>query len=187
MIDDFEFTALLAGARVGDDAAIESLFRALNPRLMRFLRASEPRAADDVAGEVWMAVARGLAQFEGDAAGFRSWVFSIARRRIADHRRRGARRNTVPVDTATLEGVNADDDPEGETIEQLSGQEAAELIMATLSADQAEVILLRVLADLDVDDVAGIMGRSANWVRVTQHRGLRRLADRLGSKIDVIL
>jgi DNA-directed RNA polymerase specialized sigma24 family protein len=45
---------------------------------------------------------------------------------------------------------------------------------------------LRVLADLGVDEVAAIMGRTANWVRVTQHRALRRLASRLGPKLDVM-
>ena len=55
-----------------------------------------------------------------------------------------------------------------------------------LSGDQAEVLLLRVLADLDVDQVAAIMQRSPNWVRVTQHRAVRTLAKRLGPKIVVM-
>jgi RNA polymerase sigma-70 factor, ECF subfamily len=59
------------------------------------------------------------------------------------------------------------------------------LMFELLPRDQAEVVLLRVLGDLDADQVAEIMGRSANWVRVTQHRALRRLADRLGPKVGV--
>jgi RNA polymerase sigma-70 factor (ECF subfamily) len=133
-----------------------------------------------------MAVATGLNRFEGEAAAFRAWVFSIARRRIADHRRRGLRRNTQPVANENLERTPAVDDPEGQVVGQLSAQQAAELVVATLPADHAEVILLRVLADLTVDEVAEVMGRTANWVRVTQHRALRRLANRLGPKLDVM-
>jgi RNA polymerase sigma-70 factor (ECF subfamily) len=186
MIKEHDFAALLVAARAGDDTAVALLFRDLHPRLVRFLRAREPAAADDLAGEVWMAVAVGLSRFEGDAAGFRAWVFSIARRRIADHRRRGLRRDTFPVDNETFEQTPGVDDPEHQVVGQLSAQQAAQLVVATLPADQAEVILLRVLADLDVAEVAEVMGKTANWVRVTQHRALRRLANRLGPKMDVM-
>lgn len=42
--------------------------------------------------------------------------------------------------------------------------------------DQAEVVLLRVVAGLSVEQVAKILGKSAGSVRVAQHRALRRLA-----------
>jgi len=62
----------------------------------------------------------------------------------------------------------------------MTGQAAIDLIARTLPADQAEVLTLRILGDLDVAHVAELMGRDANWVRVTQHRALRRLATALG-------
>lgn len=186
MVDDGEFPAVLAAARIGDERAMALLFRGLHPKVIRFLRSQESRAAEDLAGEVWMAVARGLRSFEGDAAAFRAWVFTIARRRVADHRRRGMRHDTQPVDVVTFERLPATDDTGRQAVDALSGQDAAALVTATLPPDQAEVVLLRVLADLSVDEVAAIVGQSANWVRVTQHRALKRLADRLGPRIDVI-
>jgi RNA polymerase sigma-70 factor, ECF subfamily len=179
------FAAVLAAARRGDDAAMAVLFRSVHPRLLRFVRAQESRWADDLVGEIWMAVAKGLANFTGDEAAFRAWVFSIARRRIADHRRKGMRRNTNPHDPASFQEVVAPDRTEDIALGQLSGQRAADLIVATLPPEHAEVILLRVLADLDADEVAAMMGKSANWVRVTQHRALKRLAERIGTKLDV--
>ena len=65
----------------------------------------------------------------------------------------------------------------------IAGQSAADLVAAPLPPDQAELVLLRVLGDLSVDDVAQILGRSPNWVRVNQHRAVKRLGDRLGSKV----
>ena len=47
---------------------------------------------DDLVSEVFLAVFRGIASFSGDEAGFRSWVFVIAHRRLQDSRRRRARR-----------------------------------------------------------------------------------------------
>lgn len=158
---------------------MSALYRDLHPRLARYVRASEPRAADDLLGEVWLAIARGLNGFAGDERSFRAWAFSIARRRIADHRRRGIRRNTHPADPVTFVEAPAPDDAEASALSRLSGQDAADLVTSLLPADQAEVVLLRVLADLDVDEVAEMLGRTSNWVRVTQHRALRRLAERV--------
>ncbi len=180
------FDDVIADAGRGDQRAIESLFRELQPPLLRFLRAQESRAADDLAAEVWLAVARGIARFDGDWADFRAWVFAIARKRLADHRRTAVRRRTDIVEADVFESRPSVDAPEQETLDRLSGQQAATLITSVLSGEQAEVLLLRVLGDLDVERVAAIMQRSPNWVRVTQHRAVRNLAKRLGPKVVVI-
>jgi RNA polymerase sigma-70 factor (ECF subfamily) len=174
-IDD----AVIAAARVGDAAAVERIYRALQPLVLRFLRGVEPRHADDLAGEVWIAVARGLADFDGPPEAFRAWVFSIARRRLADLRRTAARRRTDPVEPSTMSGRVATGATPEEALEASEGQAAVDRIVALLPAEHAEVVLLRVLADLDAESVARIMGRSAGWVRVTQHRALARLAEAL--------
>lgn len=187
-LDSDSFAAVLAAARSGEAWAAETLFVDLQPRLLRFLRSSEPRAADDLAGEVWLAMARGLATFEGDVAGFRAWVFSIARRRLADHRRTAVRRATDPVDHEFFRdrsgGDVGDEDGMAVVTDRLSAQEAVDLIVATLPADQSEVLVLRIVADLDVAHVAELMGRTSNWVRVTQHRALRRLAEAMDAGSD---
>jgi RNA polymerase sigma-70 factor (ECF subfamily) len=184
--DPSRFDEVIARVRSGDPHAVEELFRELQPRLLRFLRSQESRAADDLAAEVWLAVASGVSRFEGGWSDFRAWVFAIARRRLADNRRTAVRRRTDVVDVETFEHRQADDMPENEALDKMSGQQAAELIASVLKGEQAEVLLLRVLADLDVDRVAAIMQRSPNWVRVTQHRAVRTLAKRLGPKIVVM-
>jgi DNA-directed RNA polymerase specialized sigma24 family protein len=82
-----EFDAVLAGAQAGAEWAVTLLYRDLNPRLLGYLTAREPRAADDLAAEVWLAVAQQLSGFEGTEDAFCAWLFSIARRRLADFRR----------------------------------------------------------------------------------------------------
>ena len=187
MVEGGDFASVVAGARSGEEWAVTALFRDLQPRLLRYLRAQESRVADDLAAEVWLAVAQGIGAFSGDEKGFRAWVFTIARRRVIEHRRKGARRRTEVAPAETFAEMAAVAPlPDRQVIEALSGQEAAALIASLLGEDQAEVVLLRVLGDLDVDQVAEITGKTPNWVRVTQHRALRKLADRLGPRIDVM-
>ncbi len=175
-MDDLTFGGVMVAAKAGDQRAAELLFLELHPQLVRFLRVSEPRMADDLAGEVWLAVARGLRAFDGDLAGFRAWVFSIARRRVADHRRTAMRRATDPVDEDFFRDRPVADDTAGQSLAHLSAQVALDLIARSLPVDQAEVLTLRIVADLDVAHVATVMGHTSNWVRVTQHRALRHLA-----------
>jgi RNA polymerase sigma-70 factor (ECF subfamily) len=184
--DPSRFDEVIARAGAGDPDAVEELFRELQPRLLRFLRSQESRAADDLAADVWLAVAGGIGRFEGDWPDFRAWIFAIARRRLADHRRTAMRRRTDTVDVGAFQNHVANDRTENEALDKISGGRAAAMITALLSADQAEVLLLRVLADLDVDQVAYIVQRTPNWVRVTQHRAMRNLAKRLGPKIVVM-
>lgn len=177
-IDESSFPRVLEAVRAGEAWAAELLYRDMHPRVLRFLRSTEPRSADDLAGEVWLAMARGLATFEGDLTSFRAWVFSIARRRLADLRRTAVRRRTDPVDPTDHLVASLHDDVEVDTtvVDRMGAQEAVDLISRLLPTDQAEVLLLRVLGGLDVSHVAEIMDRTPNWVRVTQHRALRRLA-----------
>ena len=185
-IDETSFADVLAAAQRGDERAAQSLFVQLQPRLLRFLKAHEPRAADDIAAEVWLAVATRITQFEGTWADFRAWFFTIARRRLADHRRTAVRRRTDVVEAEVFELRPGRDNPEQAALDSLSGQDAARLITSSLSGDQAEVLLLRLLGDLDVDQVAGVMQRTPNWVRVTQHRAIRNLARLIDGEIVVI-
>jgi RNA polymerase sigma-70 factor (ECF subfamily) len=173
---------VLARARTGDQGAAAILFTDLQPRLLRFLRSAEPRVADDLASEVWLAMAQGLGRFEGDLTNFRSWVFTIARRRLADHRRTAIRRGTDPVDPHEYFGDRADSeggDASTSVIDRMSAQDAVNLISSSLPPEQAEVLLLRVIGELDVAHVAEVLDRTPNWVRVTQHRALRRLAQKM--------
>ena len=184
-LDDASFPMVLAAARRGEDWAAEVLFTDLQPRVLRFLRSAEPRAADDLAGEVWLAMAQGIGRFDGDLTGFRAWVFTIARRRLADHRRTAVRRATDPVvgEWFAARPAGSSDDPVELALDGLSAQASIDLIVSMLPPDQAEVLLLRIVADLDVARVAEVLDRTPNWVRVTQHRALRRLAGRFPPRV----
>ena len=69
-------------------------------------------------------------------------------------------------------------DPADDAIEALSTNAALALI-ATLPAEQAEAVLLRVVVGLDTNEAAAVLGKRPGTVRVAAHRGLRRLAGQL--------
>ncbi|HWS46447.1 MAG TPA: sigma-70 family RNA polymerase sigma factor [Acidimicrobiia bacterium] len=164
----------LADACRGDDAAVGVVYRALHPQLLRYLRHHVGPMAEDVASEVWLAIARRLPDFSGSIDEFRALLFTIARRRVVDHHRRQARQartDALTGDHAAREDVGIED----AAVERLTAQGAIELLVRHLPPDQAEIVLLRVLAELDVWQVAEIVGKSKGAVRVAQHRALRRL------------
>jgi RNA polymerase sigma-70 factor (ECF subfamily) len=174
-----ELLALRAAQR-GEAAGLTTLFRTHQPRLLRYLRAREPRLADDLASDTWLAVAQRLPTFEGGTSDFGAWLFTIARLRMMDARRTASRRRTDPVaDIDEHSGAST----EQIALQKLSAQDAVNLINGALTEDQAEVILLRTLGDLSVDQVADLLGHDAGWVRVTQHRATKRLADRYSERL----
>ena len=177
-IDDF--AEVLEAAQAGQEWAVGILFDALQPPLLRFLRWHEPSVADDVAGETWLAVAQRIAAFEGDEGQFHAWVFTIARRRLADHRRKASRRRTAPVQSRTLETVAAPEDIAEVVVEKLSAEQAIARLTEALPPDQAEILVLRVVGGLSVEETARVVGKRPGTVRVIQHRAIRRLARELG-------
>lgn len=170
------FQGTLRAARAGDESALAELYRRLHPRVLRFLLARAPPDAEDFAHELWIGVASGLERFRGDEPAFRAWVFTIARRRLADAARRASRRPTVPVSTERLDALGEVGDVEQEAIRALETREALARISA-LPPAQAEVLLLRVLGGLDVDQVASVMRKRVGTIRVLQHRALAKLAE----------
>ena len=174
-----EFPAVLQAAVRGDEEAFGRLWHDLQPRLLRYFIVAVPAAAEDLASETWLGVVRGLDGFQGGELAFRAWVFTIARHKVLG-RRRAAHQATEAQSPNGLFERAAPDDPAADAFEGFSTR-AALAEVAALPADQAEAIVLRVVAGLGIDQVAGIMGKPPGMVRVLTHRGLRQLAERLGA------
>jgi RNA polymerase sigma-70 factor (ECF subfamily) len=176
MVDFGQLDVVFASARSGDQQAISVLFRALNPSLTHYVRRHALATADDLVSETWMAAAEAFPGFDGDVEGFRAWLFTVARRRIADHYRRSARRPQLVVLSDEHERA-APHDTAQSALDALSTDAAIDAMIRSLPPDQAEVVFLRVVGGLSVEHVAEVMGRSCGSVRVLQHRALKRLAN----------
>lgn len=183
-----DLSAALRAASLGDEEAFVAVWRAYQPRLLRFLGAlvSTDDVAD-IASVVWTEIVRRFDTFDGDEADFRSWLFTLARRRAIDHHRRRDRR-PEELRAVVGDGPAPGGTPEPESI--LDDEESTETIIAligTLPRSEAEVVLLRVVADLDVPTTAGIVGKRPGTVRVLSHRGIERLRSALVGRRPVPL
>jgi RNA polymerase sigma-70 factor, ECF subfamily len=168
-----DLDAVVAAACAGDEMAFVGLFREVQPGLLRYLRALCGGDAEDIAAETWLHVVRGLARFSGGAQGFRGWVFTIARARMVDARRASGRRPETLTDALP---DRASDRDVLRDVEEIISTEAAMALLRELPEAQAQVLMLRVVAGLDVTRTAEVLGRTPNHVRVLAHRGLRALA-----------
>lgn len=165
------FDEILRAAQGGDGSAFEELFARVARPLVVFAHARGAEDPEGLANEVLLRAFRGIARFSGTEAQFRAWVFAIARNALADERRRQRRR---PETTATPPSEMADHAAPDDPVPLVVDERVRELL-AHLSPDQRDVLLLRVVADLSVADTAAAMGRSEGAVRLLQHRALTRL------------
>ena len=171
------FAAVLEGARSGEPWALEKIYRDLAPGVLGYLRGQRAAEPEDLASETFVGVVRGLRSFRGDERGFRSWAFSIAHRRLLDERRRLARRREEAVEPSVLAGMLASSagDAEAEALDRIREGWAVRAL-GVLTEDQRSVVLLRILADLSVGEVAGILGKRPGAVKTLQRRALASLA-----------
>jgi RNA polymerase sigma-70 factor (ECF subfamily) len=169
-----DFDPTLRAARARGEWAWAQIYRDLAPALLGYLRARRAADPEDVAGETFLQVVRDIDGFEGGERAFRTWVFTIARHRLLDQVRYRARRPVAPAPLETLASVRALDDTEQEALVSHLVSRARRHI-DQLSPDQQDVILLRLLGGLTVDEVARAVGKSRGAVKALQRRAIMRL------------
>lgn len=172
---DDEFAPVLDAARAGADWAWARLYEDLAPPLLGFLRARGAADPEDVLGETFLQVVRDLERFDGDEAGWRSWVFTVAHRRVIDEHRHRARRPVEPADDDALAAhLPPTSGSEPEAMANL-GTEQVLRLLDVLTDEQRTALALRFVAGLSLPEVAEVIGRTSNATKALQRRGLRTL------------
>ena len=174
-----DFARVLADAQGGSEDQFAVLWRDANPALLRYLRVLAPENAEDIAAETWVNVVRSLPRFIGDEAAWRAWLFTTARRRLIDQARLRKRHPAEPLDDVSAAEMPRTPDAAQIALENLATESAIALV-SQLPPPQAEVIMLRVVAGLDTEAVAELLGKTPGNIRVMAHRGLKKLEDLLG-------
>ena len=171
------FAEVLAAAQAGSPWALQRLYDALSGSVLGFCRARGAVEPEDVTSEVFLAVFTSLREFTGDEGQFRSWVFTIAHRRIVDSFRRQSRRPvTAPYRPETDDRtVRSSED---EALAGFATQRVRELI-TDLAPDQRDVLLLRIIGDLTVEQIAASLGKTEGAVKALQRRALASLRKRI--------
>jgi RNA polymerase sigma-70 factor (ECF subfamily) len=168
-----------AAAR-GEPDALRSVYVALAPAVFGYLRAKGVADPESVTSDVFVALLPQLERVSGGAAGLRKLTFAIAHARMVDeHRSRARTPDPVPyepiVDNRTV--ASAEDDA---TASLADARVVA--VLAVLPDDQQEVLRLRVVADLSIEQTAEIMGRSTGAIKQLQRRALLALREALAER-----
>jgi len=166
LVDALDFDKLVEEAVHGSDSAFTLLWRNYQPKMVRYLAmfTNEP---EDLCSEVWIKIATSIRSFQGDSKAFRGWIYTIARNAATDLARKKARSGTnVELNETDWIGENS------------TMVEVMDLVKR-LPQEYAEIIMLRVVGDLDASEVAEIVGKTQGNVRVLTHRGLKQLNEML--------
>ena len=177
------FDSVLSAARAGAPWAFERLWRSLAPAVSGYMRLQGAPEPDDVVSEVFLSVFSRLDSFRGGEDRFRSWVFTIAHHRLVDDwRQRGRGPAAAEGDHSHTLADTPGGDVEEEALRQLSEQRVRRLC-DLLAPDQRDVVLLRMVAGLSLEQTADALGKTTTAVKALQHRAvaaLRRHLEREG-------
>jgi RNA polymerase sigma-70 factor (ECF subfamily) len=168
------FDGVLDAARTGADWAWTEIYRDLAPPILGYFRSHGAPEPEDMTSEVFVSMVRNLVNFQGSEEQFRSWVFVIVHRRLLDARRHLIRHPVSPMETEALER-QAPTDAETEALNRVATEDV-QRTFARLSDDQRDVLTLRVVGDLPLEEVARVLGKSLGAVKSLQHRGLQAVA-----------
>lgn len=173
------FDVVLAAARAGAAWAVQRLYEDHLAPVASYVRLRGAPDPDDVVSETFLQVFRDLGTFQGDADAFRTWVLTIAHRRVLDDWRRRSRR---PREEPIPDGM----DPWGGDVEDdvLRRDQFGRVrrILGDLSDAHREVVLLRVVAELSLEETAVVMGRSVGAVKSLQHRAVSALRESINAR-----
>ena len=160
----------------GEEGAINECYAALGPMVLGYLRRFVPRdEAEDVLQRVFYEVWRNRERYDPTRS-LEAWVLGIARKRAIDLlRRRHA--NVVPIDE--LREIAGDDGRE--LAERYARASEVRDALERLTREQREVLTLAYFGDLTQVEIADRLGVPLGTVKARTFRGLRRLADLLGT------
>ncbi len=180
MTSDESFAALIKAAQNGEQPAWARIYRDLAGPVRGYLSSRGAGDPDDLTSETFLQVARNIGAFSGSEASFRSWVFVIAHRRLIDARRRSGRKS----EGVSLEGQAVDSiggDVEAEAMDQLATSEV-EKVLDSLTEEQRDVLALRVIGNLTLEETAHVLGKTLGSVKALQRRGLATLRSAIGTE-----
>ena len=164
--------SVLAAAVAGAGWAFERIYGLLAPAVHGYLRS---QGVDDPAGatnDVFLRVFRGIGRFDGTPTAFRSWVFTIAHHLVVDRRRFASRRPREMAAERLPEPVPEHGRHPEDLVIARDGLDRLLGVLDLLTEDQRDVLSLRFVADLSLEEVAAAQGRTVGSVKALQHRAL---------------
>ncbi|PVY30095.1 RNA polymerase sigma factor [Williamsia muralis] len=167
---------LAGAAAVGDQEAFGVLIARVSPMLLRYLqRMADPVSAEDLAQETLLSVWKGLPDFDFRSS-FRTWMFTIAYRRLADSLRK---KRDVPTDETRFVDLESPEPLPAEVAMGTSLLEALRTELDGLPPTSRSTWWLREVEGLSLAEIARVLQISTGSARGHLQRSRRYLATRL--------
>ncbi|GAA2129391.1 RNA polymerase sigma factor (sigma-70 family) [Arthrobacter sp. TE12231] len=168
----------LSAALAGDPSGFSAVYVAISPAVLGYFRARGVDDAEALTQDVFVDVLPKLAGVTGGHTGLRTFIFSVAHARLVDYRRREERTPHL-AEYDPLNDARSSASAEDEALGSLGGISAT---LARLNEEQREVLVLRIVADLSIEQVAGIMDKTPGAIKQLQRRGLSALRELVTEK-----
>ncbi|GAB4581343.1 MAG: sigma-70 family RNA polymerase sigma factor [Anaerolineales bacterium] len=168
-------TDIIQRAQNGESKAVGELYMQHHEQIFRYIwsKVGDANLAEDLTGEVFMRMVSHISSYRPAGVPFQAWLYRIARNLIVDHVRKNSSTLAIPLENMALvqeQGISPSSEVENKmTIETL--QKA----LNQIEHEQAEVIRLRFLVGLQVNEVAQRLQKTPAAVKALQHRGLAAL------------
>ncbi|MCA9828943.1 MAG: sigma-70 family RNA polymerase sigma factor [Dehalococcoidia bacterium] len=171
--------SLIERARRMEGPAWDELYTLHYPAIHRYCayRIAHPEAAEDLAADVFLQAVRGIRRYQYRGLPFRAWLYRIAHNVTADERKRLARANTVAPDAAP-EPADPDFAP------GVVDRRAIATALVELTDEQQQVIILRFLEGLSLQETATVMRKRTGAIKALQFRAVSRLREILQAEVD---
>jgi RNA polymerase sigma-70 factor (ECF subfamily) len=165
---------LILQAKQGDKQAIAELYTGHVDAIYRYIwpRVRDEAIAEDLTAQVFLKALEGLPGYEPSGKPFLAWLYRIAYARVVDHWRKQDRRATLPLDDT----LPAREPRPGELLEVEDDWITAIDLLAQLTDDQQEVLMLRFIGEMSLSEVAETLGKTLGATKAVQHRALASLA-----------
>ena len=165
---------LIRRAQEGDKQAIGELYRVNVDVIYRYVwaRVRDDSLAEDLTAQVFLKALEGLPTYQPSGKPFVAWLYRIAYARIVDHWRKLERRVEVPLE----ETLPAREPRPQELLEFEADWVMAMELLAQLTDDQQDVVILRFIGEMSLADVAQTVGKTVGATKALQYRALATLA-----------
>ena len=169
----------LAAASRLDKNAFEALYLHYVKPVYRYLfsRLGDRSDAEDATAQTFLSLLEGIDRYREDGH-FSAWLFSVARRKAADHFRQATRSSFLPDDLPAFE-----DDLLQQTHQRERRKKLQELL-GTLTDDEQELLRLRFAAGLAYAEIARVLERKEDAVKKSLYRLLEKMQNRMEENHD---
>lgn len=163
----------LLRAKQRDSTAWTSIYKEFSIRIYRyaFLKVQNRQLAEDISEMVFLRALEAIDKYEMRGLPFSSWLFRIAHNLIIDHLRKNKGDRELALEDVSL--------PSGEDpaalVEKGIALEQVKSAMKQLTKTQQEVVEMRFAAELNIAEIAQIMGKSEGAIKALQHSAIQSL------------